>query len=28
MPLPSTGLSVYVSVAANQNFFGVSVNQP
>ena len=28
MPLPSTGLSVYVSAGANQNFFGVSVNHP
>jgi len=26
MPLSGTGLSVYVSVAANQSFFGVSVN--
>ncbi len=26
MPLPGTGLSTYVSVAANQSFFGVSVN--
>jgi len=26
MPLSNTGLNVYVSVAANQSFFGVSVN--
>jgi len=26
MPLPGTGLSTYISVAANQSFFGVSVN--
>lgn len=26
MPLPGTGLGTYVSVAANQSFFGVSVN--
>ena len=26
MQLPGTGLSVYVSVPANQNFFGISVN--
>ena len=28
MPLPGTGIGVYSSVAANQNFFGVSVNKP
>ena len=29
MPLPkSVGLTVYTSVAANQNFFGVSIAQP
>lgn len=28
MPLPGTGIAVYSSVAANQNFFGVSVNKP
>lgn len=26
MPLPGTGLGTYVSVAANQSFFGISVN--
>lgn len=26
MPLPGTGLGTYISVAANQSFFGVSVN--
>ena len=28
MPLPGTGIGVYSSVAANQYFFGVSVNKP
>lgn len=26
MPLPGTGLGTYISVAANQSFFGISVN--
>lgn len=28
MTLPGTGVGVYTSVAANQNFFGISVNKP
>ena len=28
MALPGTGIGVYSSVAANQNFFGVSINKP
>ena len=28
MPIPGTGVSVNISVAANQNFFGISVNKP
>ncbi|MED5621060.1 hypothetical protein [Ideonella sp. BN130291] len=28
MPLPGTGITVYTSVASNQNFFGVSVGKP
>ena len=28
LPLPGTGVTVYASVAAAQNFFGVSVGKP
>jgi hypothetical protein len=28
MPLPGTGITVNVSTASDQNFFGVSVSKP
>jgi hypothetical protein len=28
MPITGTGVVVYVSAAANQNFFGISIDQP